>query len=65
MAYIVYFACDRCGTESGMWVNHTVSQSRAAKIARDRGWQIGKQGYVCPMCRRERKSGTQPQREDA
>lgn len=65
MAYIVYFACDYCGKEGGAWMNRTVSQGIVTKIARDRGWQVGKRGYVCPKCQRKRKDGGQaPQREE-
>lgn len=64
MAYIVYYACDCCGAEGGVWLNTTVSQSRAAKIARERGWQVGKRGYIWPKCQCEHKSGSQPQKED-
>lgn len=64
MAYIVYFACDLCGKEGGVWLNTTVSKSRIDKIARNRGWRVGKQGYVCPKCQCKRKISTQPQRED-
>lgn len=65
MAYIVYFACDCCGTEGGVWMNCTISKSDAMKNARQKGWQVGRRGYVCPQCQgKQKKSGQAPQRED-
>ena len=59
MAYNVYFSCDTCGATYN-WVNHTVSQSTAARIARSDGWSVGKRGWFCPECRKKRR-----QRENA
>lgn len=47
MAYNVYFSCDTCGAAYN-WVNHTVSQSTAARIARSSGWSVGKTWMVLP-----------------
>lgn len=53
MAYNVYFSCDTCGATYN-WVNHTVSKSTAARIARSDGWSVGKRGWFCPECRKKR-----------
>lgn len=55
MAYVVYFACDCCGNDAGGWVNHTVSLSVAQRIAREKGWQVGKRGWICPECQKKQK----------
>jgi len=56
MAYNVYFCCDKCG-DTYSWINTSVSIDRAKKIARDRGWEVGKRGWYCPKCRSRRKGG--------
>ena len=50
MAYVVYFACDRCGNEGRAWVNYSVSFSTCVSIARTDGWKVGQRGWVCPKC---------------
>lgn len=55
MAYVVYFACDSCGREGGTWVNRTVSLSIASGIAREYGWKVGKKGWICPYCQKEKQ----------
>jgi hypothetical protein len=50
MAYNVYFSCDRCG-ETHNWVNHMIAYSTAVRIAREKGWQIGKRGWFCSFCK--------------
>lgn len=58
MAYVVYFACDSCGLEGGVWVNRTVSLSVTTEIAREHGWKVGKRGWICPSCQnKQKKSG--------
>lgn len=52
MAYNVYFACDICGTEGLNWVNHMVSYSTCVMYARQRGWKVGKRGWICPTCQK-------------
>ena len=54
MAYNVYFSCDTCGA-TYHWVNHTVSQSTAARIARSDGWSVGKRGWFCPEGQKKRR----------
>lgn len=55
MAYNVYFACDRCGIEGISWVNHSVSLSICEKIARERGWRVGRHGWICPACQKSKR----------
>ncbi len=55
MAYNIYFACDNCGATPSLWINTTVSLSKAIKIARRRGWQVGKRGWICPNCQAKMK----------
>lgn len=50
MAYNVYFQCEKCGN-SYCRTNYTISLTRATKIARKKGWQVGKKGWFCPNCR--------------
>lgn len=50
MAYNVYISCDRCGSTRN-WVNHTVNHSTAVALARAWGWQVGKRGWFCPLCK--------------
>lgn len=46
MSYNVYFACDRCG-HTYNWVNKMIAHSTAVRIAREKGWQVGKKvGFV-------------------
>lgn len=55
MAYICYFACDRCGKEGGAWINRTVSLTTSIAIARDYGWKVGRRGWICPSCQNGKK----------
>ena len=50
MSYNVYFACDRCG-HTYNWVNIMIAYSTAVRIAREKGWQVGKRGWFCPFCK--------------
>lgn len=50
MAYNVYCSCDRCG-QALNWINHTVSYRTAVAVARSNGWQVGKKGWYCPICK--------------
>lgn len=54
MAYNVYFSCDKCGNTYN-WINKSVSMSRAIKLARRKGWCIGKNGWFCSECRNNKK----------
>lgn len=56
MAYIEYIACDKCGTDMGGWVDQSMGICFARRYARARGWQIGKNGWICPKCQREKKN---------
>lgn len=38
----------RLTAERDAALNHTVSQSTAARIARSGGWSVGKRGWFCP-----------------
>lgn len=53
MAYEVRIVCDKCGG-GFYWKNESVSKVWATKQAREKGWQIGKQGWFCPACRRKK-----------
>lgn len=55
MAYNTYYACDKCGTVGGAWINYTATFGIVVKIARDEGWQVGKNGWFCPRCRTTRR----------
>ena len=54
MAYNVYFCCEKCGATYS-WTNYTVTMNRAIKIARRHGWRVGKRGWFCSECRKEKK----------
>lgn len=58
MAYNVYFCCDKCGATLS-WVNQTVNYSTAVMLARHRGWQVGKTGWLCPECRTRKRKAAQ------
>ena len=53
MAYEVRVVCDKCGG-GFYWTNSSVSKSEATRIARKKGWQIGKRGWVCPDCKKRK-----------
>ena len=55
MAYNVYFACDRCGTEGLSWVNHMVAYSTCVMYARQSGWKVGTRGWICPTCQKKER----------
>lgn len=54
MAYRVSFHCDRCG-DGFVWVDTTVTYNFAIRIARSKGWQVGKKGWFCPNCRQTKR----------
>ena len=58
MAYNVYFCCDICGA-TWSWVNVTVNLSCAQRIARAKGWQVGKNGWFCPDCKTQKRKAAQ------
>lgn len=60
MAYVVYIACDKCGTDMGGWVDTPVGIGFAKKYARKQGWQVGKTGWFCPTCKRQIKKDRVP-----
>lgn len=54
MAYLIGIFCDGCKDGCvGVWENHTVTKSVATRIARDHGWSVGKNGWLCPTCRKK------------
>lgn len=53
MAYNCGCVCDWCGDSALNWTNCTVSMSRCSQIARSEGWEIGKNGWLCPVCRKK------------
>lgn len=55
MAYIEHIACDKCGVDCGGWSNRSFGLSFAKRYARRNGWQVGKLGWFCPKCRRNKR----------
>ena len=49
MSYSCRFRCDLCGA-SKVFLNITISYSRAIKRARYEGWRVEKDGWFCPQC---------------
>lgn len=56
MAYNVYFCCDKCG-DTYSWVNTPVGITYAERLARNKGWQVGRKGWFCPSCRTTKRRG--------
>lgn len=59
MAYNVYIACDKCGTDIHLSCNETYSMTRAIKKAIKCGWKVKKingvissTDFLCQECAR-------------
>lgn len=66
MAYNVYIACDKCGTDMHLTCNHTYSMTRAIKKAKQCGWKVKRiknlvdyTDFLCPECAEKEKAGEQ------
>lgn len=57
MAYIEYIACDKCGADMLLSVDRSFGITFARSYARKNGWQVGKNGWICPKCQRRVKDG--------
>lgn len=54
MAYIEYIACDKCGCDILISIDKSSGITFARSYARKNGWQVGKNGWICPKCQRRR-----------
>lgn len=50
MGYEVWIICDRCGKSFG-WDNTAIGIAFAKKIARGKGWSVGKK-WLCNACKK-------------
>lgn len=64
MAYNVYIACDKCGTDMHISCNSTYSMTRAIEKAKRCGWKVKRikglvdcTDFLCPECAEKEKAG--------
>ncbi len=50
MGFEVKVVCDRCGNGFG-WNNVAIGKSFATKLAKEKGWSVGKQ-WTCRKCKK-------------
>lgn len=57
LIFTTKYVCDKCG-KVGMEWNCAFPKTTAMEIARNDGWQIGMNGWICPDCKPRKKEKT-------
>lgn len=51
MAYAFEITCDRCGL-GWRFENAIFTKKEAIRFARNHGFSVGKNGWICPRCKK-------------